>query len=174
MSNEIFGDDNGPRHLVSEHEAGHVVVALALGIEVMSVSIDDEVTACDGAFFDSMPENAMPAALFCLGGIIYEQIVAKLYEHDRRPIPLAREYGGGDVAKAYRFADMLDVGNATSETIGRLMSMAIEILQANLAATSAIARELQRRRRLTGAEIHELWDLHGGQLAALEPIVDLA
>ena len=173
MTHDFFDNNDGPRLLVSEHEAGHVVVALALGMEVVSVSIDDQQTVCDGAFFAAMPENASQAAMFCFGGMIYEQILAGLYTDDPRPIPPAREYGSGDIAEAYRFADMLNDGNATSETMGRLMSMVIEILHANLQATNAMARDLQRRRRLTGLEVHELWDLHGGQLAALEPVVDL-
>lgn len=65
----------GARLPVAEHEAGHVAIALALGIEVDHVTIDvyqqtllgADVSAQIGAVTVT-PENALRAALFAFGG----------------------------------------------------------------------------------------------------------
>ena len=60
---------------IPEHEVGHTVVALSLGIEIVSVSCFPGRTECGAEFTRSIPQSDVPpaaarcAALFCLGGL---------------------------------------------------------------------------------------------------------
>ena len=130
---------------IPEHEVGHTVVALSLGIEIVSVSCFPGRTECGAEFTRSISQSDVPpaaarcAALFCLGGIVYENLLAELYDHGgpiapRRPgAPTSGADGArDDLYEAYRFADALGGASASGRTIVELMSFAITILRRNL------------------------------------------
>jgi hypothetical protein len=169
---------------VHVHEAGHVVVAMALGIEVESVSIAVDLmsphphgrtilgTAFSRVFNDDVVsrEDAMRAVMFCLAGRLNEELLP-LYDALKLDDPTAPERSkgkgpGDDVYEAYRFADMLGEAHDSPRTLASLMSRALGILRRNRAPAAAIATELRRVRTLLGAELRELWHENGGLLEA--------
>lgn len=168
--------ENSCRLLIPEHEAGHVVVALALGIEVLKVTESPGLTECGRVFTEAIrrtpvaPDDARRAALFCLAGVAYENMLAGLYRnHEHDPIPPWRpnrqvqtDGPPDDLHEVYRFADILDGGRATHRTVVDLLVRAIQILRRNSAAADAIAEALQEQGTLTGDAVRRLWLDNGG------------
>jgi hypothetical protein len=170
---------NSRRLPIAEHEAGHAVVALALGIEVLKVSAGLGLTECGRAFTDAIrrspvaANDAKRAALFCFAGVAYDNLLAGLYRaHEHDPIPPPRPSGPinrealDDLHEAYRFADMLDGGVASGGTVVALLARVMQIIQRNIAPARVISEALQEQGTLTGDAARELWIEHGG---ALEP-----
>jgi hypothetical protein len=177
-------EDPFPVHI---HEVGHVVVALALGIEIESVSIAVDLMSPHphgrtilGSAFSSVfksdvvaREDAMRAAMFCLAGALNEEL-GPLYDALKIDDPTASDRSkgkgpGDDLYEAYRFADMLGDAHDSPRTLASLMAKALEILRRNRAAAAAIASELRRVRTLSGAAVLALWHANGGEL---EPEVE--
>jgi hypothetical protein len=137
---------------IAEHEAGHVVMAFALGIEVVTVA--------------SFPGRT-------LGGPLHENLLAGLYNHGP-PIPPPRPRHScaidgdlpDDLWEAYRFADMLNGTDAARATIGSLVSRAVDILWRNQEPARAIAETLHEAGTLSGEAARAIWLAHG---ACLEP-----
>lgn len=142
------------------HEAGHVVVALAMGIKVTSVALGFEPLT-----YVVLPDDAARSAMFCLGGKVYEHILTPgIYDDDDEdPTPcLIERHDGQDGADAYHFADKLG-GPDALYAISRLIRRTIAILRQNRAPAAAIARELQRAGTLSREDVQVLWATHGGR-----------
>jgi hypothetical protein len=168
---------------IEEHEAGHAVVLFALGIEVENVIIGDmtgKVTP-GVAFRDAVggevvaPENARHAALFALGGKMYEVMQADPTNPDprvfldSREVALARMFDDrqqgrmpDDVGAFYFYLDKMGTV-ATSRTIEEYQSSVLKLLRQNKRSAGALADDLKRRGwgLMSGADARAIWEPHG-------------
>ena len=156
---------------VAHHEAGHTVVALALGIEVVHVDASfDQQTVLEAEFSAAIqrpevsPRDAVRAAMFCLAGTLYEEILAGIPDPD----PPHRPRGGDDtddIVRAYRFTDGVDAHLGSTQTMRLATEAATELLHQNREAAVALTVALQEEGHLTREATKDIWARHGGRPA---------
>ena len=124
---------------VAYHEAGHAIVALALGSKVRSVSIAPSLTRC--AHRRGTPHNAIVA----LAGNLAEQ----------RGCPGSNFDAFVDLRCALDVAESLQPADPLA-LLQKFLDQADELLDERWGQVETIAAALLQRQRLTGDEIDAL------------------
>lgn len=161
------GPEPAPVPGIAEHEAGHCVLALAIGGSCSGATIRGQphaTTAVRG------PVNRIAVAL--AGDHAQRWRLRHVYRpHDDELAPIQRRIacgggGGCDQCKALRLADLLapsgDVDAALAVYRG-IEAKVIDIITDRRvwAAIRAVAAILEERGEITGSEVHEIADRHG-------------
>jgi hypothetical protein len=172
----------------AEHEAGHVAVAFALGIGLVSASIDPALTLCDDEFTREVHPTpvsrqvAARAGIFIVAGKVYEQVTGGAYKDgdsafpDPRPPAWMRSADVDEVpddfVRAYALADVIAGADMARRTVGLLMTRAVRLLRRSEGAVKALATALRGRETMMGDELRQVWLNAGGQAESLPEYVD--
>ena len=143
--------DDGTDAATAQHEAGHAIVALLLGLNPTSVTIEPDAGFGGMTRFDAVGARAFDLCVFAMAGSEAERLFGSIDDGAKNDLAQARALADDDTIESARIA-------------------ARAILKANFAALTKLAVVLIDKRMLFGGEIEDI--VAANPASSIIPILD--